>query len=49
MSNHLDELTLRIGNVIDRPTVRLTCGVQLRFLDLLDADIGKTRWPQTCC
>lgn len=45
MSNHLDELTLRIGNVIDR----LTCGVQLRFLDPLDADIGKTRWPQTCC
>ncbi|MFI2207498.1 IS1634 family transposase [Streptomyces sp. NPDC020192] len=44
---HLGELTLRIGNVTDPPTVQITRGVQLHLLDLLDTDIGQTRWPQT--
>ncbi|MBO4254923.1 IS1634 family transposase [Streptomyces griseorubiginosus] len=44
---HLGELTLRIGNVTDPPTVQVTRGVQLHLLDLLDTDIGQTRWPQT--
>ncbi|MFB0632037.1 hypothetical protein [Streptomyces sp. AB3(2024)] len=44
---HLDELTLRIGNVTDPPTVHINRGVQLHLLDLLDTDIGQTRWPQT--
>ncbi|MGW7553516.1 hypothetical protein [Streptomyces rimosus] len=42
---HLGELTLQIGT--DPPTVRITRGVQLHLLDLLDTDIGQTRWPQT--
>lgn len=44
---HLSELTLRIGNVTDPPTVQITRGVQLHLLDLLDTDITRTRWPQT--
>lgn len=44
---HLSELTLRIGNVSDPPTVQITRGVQLHLLDLLDTDITQTRWPQT--
>lgn len=44
---HLGELTLRIGNVTDPPTVQITRGVQLHLLDLLDTDIRQTRWPQT--
>ncbi|MFE6105258.1 IS1634 family transposase [Streptomyces laurentii] len=44
---HLGELTLRIGNVTDPPTVQINRGVQLHLLDLLDTDIGQTRWPQT--
>ncbi|WP_413797811.1 IS1634 family transposase [Streptomyces iranensis] len=44
---HLGELTLRIGNVTDPPTVQITRGVQLHLLDLLDTDIGQTRWPHT--
>ncbi|MFJ3363744.1 hypothetical protein [Streptomyces anthocyanicus] len=45
--HHLGELTLRIGSVTDPPTVRITRGVQLNLLDLLDTDITQTRWPQT--
>lgn len=45
---HLAELTLRTGNATDPPTVRTTRGVPLHLLDLLDADIGHTCWPQTC-
>ncbi|MFF9507078.1 hypothetical protein ACF1BU_15425 [Streptomyces sp. NPDC014724] len=45
--HHLGELTLRIGNAINPPTVQINCGVQLHLLDLLDSDIGQTRWPQT--
>jgi hypothetical protein len=45
---HLGELTLRIGNATAPPTVQITRGVQLHLLDLLDTDIGQTRWPQTC-
>ncbi|GLV80302.1 IS1634 family transposase [Streptomyces hygroscopicus] len=44
---HLSELTLRIGNVTDPPTIQITRGVQLHLLDLLDTDITQTRWPQT--
>jgi transposase len=44
---HLGELTLRIGNTTDPPTVQITRGVQLHLLDLLDTDITQTRWPQT--
>jgi transposase len=44
---HLGELTLRIGHITDPPTVQITRGVQLHLLDLLDTDIGQTRWPQT--
>jgi transposase len=44
---HLAELTLRIGNVADPPTIQITRGVQLHLLDLLDVDIRRTRWPQT--
>lgn len=44
---HLGELTLRIGHITDPPTVQITRGVQLHILDLLDTDIGQTRWPQT--
>ncbi|MET9885427.1 IS1634 family transposase [Streptomyces sp. NPDC006430] len=44
---HLGELTLRIGNVTDPPTVQINRGVQLHLLDLLDTDITQTRWPQT--
>ncbi|WP_240509095.1 hypothetical protein [Streptomyces agglomeratus] len=43
----LGELTLRIGNVTDPPTVQINRGVQLHLLDLLDTDITQTRWPQT--
>jgi hypothetical protein len=43
---HLGELTLRIGNVTDPPTVQINRGVQLHLLDLLDTDITQTRWPQ---
>ncbi|MFJ4641899.1 IS1634 family transposase, partial [Streptomyces hygroscopicus] len=35
---HLSELTLRIGNVTDPPTIQITRGVQLHLLDLLDTD-----------
>ncbi|WP_327122474.1 hypothetical protein OG206_32085 [Streptomyces sp. NBC_01341] len=48
---HLGELTLRIGHITDPPAVQITRGVQLHLLDLLDlldTDIGQTRWPQTC-
>ncbi|CAM5469736.1 hypothetical protein SAVIM40S_07182 [Streptomyces avidinii] len=45
--HHLGELTLRIGNVTDPPTVQINRGVQLHLLDLLDTDITQTRWPQT--
>lgn len=44
---HLSELTLRIGNITNPPTVQITRGVQLHLLDILDTDIGQTRWPQT--
>ena len=44
---HLGELTLRIGHITDPPTVQITRGVQLHLLDLLDTDVGQTRWPQT--
>jgi hypothetical protein len=44
---HLGELTLRIGNITDPPTVQITRGVQLRLLDPLDTNITRTRWPQT--
>ncbi len=44
---HTGELTLQIGNITDPPTVRITRGVQPHLLDLLDTDIGQTRWPQT--
>ncbi|MFI1865327.1 IS1634 family transposase [Streptomyces jumonjinensis] len=44
---HLGELTLRIGNTTDPPTVQITRGVQLHLLDLLGTDITRTRWPQT--
>ncbi|WP_330433966.1 IS1634 family transposase [Streptomyces sp. NBC_00825] len=44
---HLGELTLRIGHITDPPTVQITRGVQLHLLDLLDTDIGQTRWPPT--
>ncbi|ANP51077.1 hypothetical protein J2Z21_009780 [Streptomyces griseochromogenes] len=44
---HLAELTLRLGNVTDPPTIQITRGVQLHLLDLLDVDIRRTRWPQT--
>lgn len=44
---HLSELTLRIGNVTDPPTVQITRGVQLHLLDLLGIEITQTRWPQT--
>jgi transposase len=43
----LGELTLRIGNTTDPPTVQITRGVQLHLLDLLETDITRTRWPQT--
>ncbi|MET8273587.1 hypothetical protein [Streptomyces sp. NPDC005096] len=43
---HLGELTLRIGNITEPPTVQIARGVQLH-LELLDTDIGQTRWPQT--
>jgi hypothetical protein len=43
---HLGELNLRIGNVTDPPTVQINRGVQLHLLELLDTDIGQTRWPQ---
>ncbi|RSO09900.1 hypothetical protein DMH18_16855 [Streptomyces sp. WAC 06783] len=43
---HLGEHTLQISNITDPPTVRITRGVQLHLLDLLDTDIGQTRWPQ---
>ncbi|MBV7700787.1 hypothetical protein KWI83_36045 [Streptomyces sp. TRM70350] len=43
---YLGELTLRIGNVTTPPTVQITRGVHLHLLDLLDTDIGQTRWPQ---
>ncbi|MFE0703615.1 DUF4277 domain-containing protein [Streptomyces sp. NPDC058872] len=45
---HLGELTLRIGHVTDSPTVQITRGVPLHLLDVLDTDIGQTRWPQNC-
>ncbi|MET9581834.1 hypothetical protein ABZY10_01695 [Streptomyces sp. NPDC006539] len=41
------ELTLRIGNVTEPPTVQIARGVQLHVLDLLDTDIGQAHWPQT--
>ncbi|MGW9136383.1 hypothetical protein [Streptomyces sp. NPDC055681] len=44
---HLGELTLRIGNITEPPTVRIARGVQLHVLDLLDTDIGQAHWPQT--
>nr|WTB28824.1 IS1634 family transposase [Streptomyces sp. NBC_00830]WTB28847.1 IS1634 family transposase [Streptomyces sp. NBC_00830]WTB28885.1 IS1634 family transposase [Streptomyces sp. NBC_00830]WTB34368.1 IS1634 family transposase [Streptomyces sp. NBC_00830] len=44
---HLGELTLRIGNVTDPPTVQITRGVQLHLLDLLGIEVTRTRWPQT--
>lgn len=44
---HLGELTLRIGNVTDPPTVQITRGVQLHLLDLLGIEVTQTRWPQT--
>ncbi|RPF29921.1 hypothetical protein EDD96_6467 [Streptomyces sp. Ag109_G2-6] len=44
---HLGELTLRIGNVTDAPTVQITRGVQLHLLDLLGIEVTRTRWPQT--
>ena len=47
-SHSRGELTLRIGHVTDPPTVQITRGVQLHLLNLLNTDIGQTRWPQTC-
>jgi hypothetical protein len=44
---HLGELTLRIGNVTDPPTVQITRGVQLHLLDLLGIEVTQTRWTQT--
>lgn len=44
---HLSELTLRIGNVTDPPTVQITRGIQLHLLDLLGIEVTQTRWPQT--
>ncbi|WP_277041161.1 IS1634 family transposase [Actinacidiphila oryziradicis] len=44
---HLAELTLRIGNVTDPPTVQITRGVQLHLLELLGVEVTQTRWPQT--
>lgn len=44
---HLGELTLRIGNVTDPPTVQITRGVQLHLLELLGVEVTRTRWPQT--
>ncbi|KAK1176831.1 hypothetical protein B7755_000570 [Streptomyces sp. NBS 14/10] len=44
---HLGELTLRIGNVTDPPTVQITRGVQLHLLELLGIEVTQTRWPQT--
>jgi hypothetical protein len=44
---HLGELTPRIGNLTEPPTIQITRGVQLHLLDLLDVDIRRTRWPQT--
>ncbi|GAA2284410.1 MULTISPECIES: IS1634 family transposase [Kitasatospora] len=44
---HLGELTLRIGNVTDPPTVQITRGVQLHLLELLGIEVTRTRWPQT--
>ncbi|EKX60298.1 hypothetical protein PV416_44880 [Streptomyces ipomoeae] len=43
---HLGELTLRIGNVTDPPTIQIPRGVQLHLLDT-DISIGQTRSPQT--
>lgn len=45
--HHLGELTLRIGNVTEPPTVQIARGVQLHVLDLLDTDIGQAHWPQS--
>ncbi|MFE6999605.1 hypothetical protein ACFVBM_08595 [Streptomyces griseus] len=44
---HPSELTLRIGNVTNSPTVQITRGVQLDLLDLLGIETTQTRWPQT--
>ncbi|WP_331742799.1 IS1634 family transposase [Kitasatospora sp. NBC_01300] len=44
---HLSELTLRIGNVTDPPTVQISRGVQLHLLDLLGIEVTQTRWPMT--
>ncbi|MGC9544538.1 hypothetical protein ACP4J3_48630 [Streptomyces sp. UG1] len=44
---HLGELTLRIGNVTDPPSVQITRGVQLHLLELLGIEVTRTRWPQT--
>jgi transposase len=44
---HLGELTLKIGNSLDPPTVQITRGVQLHLLDLLGIEVTQTRWPQT--
>ncbi|MEU8877287.1 hypothetical protein AB0D24_40390 [Streptomyces javensis] len=49
---YLGELTLRIGNVTDPPTVQITRGVQLHRLDLLAPTSGKPAGhrpqPVTC-
>jgi hypothetical protein len=44
---HRGELTLRIGNVTDPPTVQITRGAQLHLLDLLGIEVTQTRWPKT--
>ncbi|MEV5596037.1 zeta toxin family protein [Streptomyces sp. NPDC052496] len=44
---HFGELTLQVGNITEPPTAQITRSVQLHLLDLLDTDIGQTRWPQT--
>ncbi|WP_406515217.1 hypothetical protein OH809_15075 [Streptomyces sp. NBC_00873] len=44
---HLGELNLRIGNVVDPPTVQVTRGVPLNLLELLGVQVTQTRWPPT--
>jgi NADH dehydrogenase FAD-containing subunit len=39
---------LQAGRRNDTVCRLFTRGVQLHLLDLLDTDIGQTRWPQTC-
>ncbi|MFF2013621.1 hypothetical protein ACFVWY_31775 [Streptomyces sp. NPDC058195] len=36
-----------MGNVIDAPTIQITCGVQLHPLALHATEIGQTCWSRT--